>query len=514
MLLSKRCFLAIVVLASASIPYIHEAPKSFADTEKTKMEAEQCFANPSRACLFDEAISTAERTPLQGYTLYEISKRIAKTGDAKHAQDLLLKALKLVMKGYTEGQPITFQWIVDTIVSVGDSQLAKANLAEALILANSIDEVFARVAAVMAVAKAQARNGDINQALATANGVHATLAFPEKPPQWLYPWWDEYPIPKNEIQAFYDGLIEIDDNQLLIEIATTLANTGREEDAIATAEKIGNPDTRKKAYQNIAMAHARAGNVEKALEIAKKLDKEEISISGRVWTLTDVAESLVKAGELEQASVVLDVALGLAANIRSFEQFPVGQRLAIMLVRVGRLQDALAIVETMKRAASRAEAFRSAADVLAEMGRPKQAQELLGRAIALARKIKGGYRSSVLREIADTLTRTGNTEHAVSVLEEALAAAEEAKVVDVHFKPEVAYKEIAVGHVKAGNIDRAWTLVEKIKSPDIREFAYSGIATAHAEAGNVEEALATANKINSPNRLAETFAEIAATLPE
>jgi len=129
------------------------------------------------------------------------------------------------------------------------------------------------------------------------------------------------------------------------------------------------------ALRGIAVAMAKAGKFDRALQVAQKIEDQ----LDRSWALKNIAETMAKAGKFDHALQVAQ-----------------------------KIEDALV----------RSEAFRVIAVAMAEAGQKKRANQVLQLALQVAQKIEdAGYRSLALENIAEALAKAGQINRAVEVAE-------------------------------------------------------------------------------------------------
>jgi len=96
-------------------------------------------------------------------------------------------------------------------------------------------------------------------------------------------------------------------------IAAAQAGAGQVEDALQTAEAIGNPGQRAEALGAIAAAQARAGQVEDALEMVQSIDDPY----WRAKSLGDIAAAQARAGQAKEVRLTFAQALQAAQAIEA-----------------------------------------------------------------------------------------------------------------------------------------------------------------------------------------------------
>ena len=105
----------------------------------------------------------------------------------------------------------------------------------------------------------------------------------------------------------------------------------------------------------------------------------------------------------------------------------------------------------------------------------------VGLSLFMAQTIEGSFKASTLRDIALALVKAGDVEQAVEVAQ---------KIEDARFKAS-ALRDIALALAKTGDVEQALEVAQKIERADIKESVLRDIASAQVEAGDKQQALAT-----------------------
>ncbi|WP_030343188.1 hypothetical protein [Streptomyces sp. NRRL S-1022] len=180
------------------------------------------------------------------------------------------------------------------------------------------------------------------------------------------------------------------DADTLARIATALATTGRPEEArayaaraYAVAHTLSNSNLRAWMLREVACAFAAAGDIEPAEEIARGLPSVL-----RADVLTNVARALSAAGHTEQARASVEVAAAImrsAADRHTYDH--VRTDIAVVMGRVGRIDQAEELGNSLVDLTSRGRALAGVAAALARSGMAKRAGALADAVDALARSM-------------------------------------------------------------------------------------------------------------------------------
>jgi tetratricopeptide (TPR) repeat protein len=283
----------------------------------------------------------------------------------------------------------------------------------------------------------------------------------------------------------------------------------RVEQALAAAERIEDAYWRSRAYREVALALAQAGQPKQAQEAFQQAlaAAERIEwADGRSEAYREVALALAQAGQAEQA-------LAAAERIEWADGRSEAYRaVALALVQAGQPKQALAAAERIEDAYWRSEAYREVALALAQAEQLEQAQEAFQQALAAAERIEDAYRrSEAYGAVALALVQAGQAE-------QALAAAE--RIEDAYRRSE-AYGAVALALVQAGLAEQALAAVERIEYDYWRSRAYRAVALALAQAGQpkqaqeaFQQALAAAERIEWADGRSEAYREVALALAQ
>jgi len=281
-------------------------------------------------------------------------------------------------------------------------------------------------------------------------------------------------------------------------IAKAMAEAGQIDRALQIAQKIEFALDRSLALWGIAFAMAGAGQFDRALQVAQKIENASV----RSWALSDIAEAMAKAGQFDRA-------LQTAQKIEdASDRFLVLKDIAIAMARAGQFDLALQAAQKIEYASERSEVLGGIALVMAKAGQTERANKTFQLALQTAQKIEDAWaRSGALREIAIAMAVAGQTKRANETFQLALQAAQ--KIKDAWERSE-ALRDIAAAIARTGQFDRALQVAQKIEDTSDRSLALRDIAAAMAEAGQIDYAVKVAEKIDDPVLRLQAFAAIMA----
>ena len=168
--------------------------------------------------------------------------------------------------------------------------------------------------------------------------------------------------------------------------------------ALAEAKTIENDNNRSHVLSGIAVAQAKAGDIEAAFVTAKTIEED----SERSRALSGIAVTQAKAGDIKASQSTFTLALSSAEAVKSdFMRSWALRRVAVAQAKAGDIEAAFATAEMIEKRFSSLEALRGIAEAQAEADDIKAA-------FTTAKMIKGGrigalIRSSALSGIAVTL---------------------------------------------------------------------------------------------------------------
>jgi len=281
----------------------------------------------------------------------------------------------------------------------------------------------------------------------------------------------------------------------LKDIAVAMAKAGQFDRALQVAQKIENARSLSSALAEIAAAMAKAGQMEEAaqtfqlaLQVAQKIE----DALDRSWALGGIAEALAQAGQFDRALQVAQKIEGAWARSEALKE------IAKAMAEAGQFDRALQVAQKIEVALVGFGALREIAVAMAKAGQ-------LDRALRVAQKIEvESDRSWALREIAVAMAEAGQFDRALQV-------AQKIEVALVGFG---ALRDIAKAMAEAGQFDRALQVAQKIEDAGVRSWALKDIAVAMAKAGQFDLALQVARKIEDESDRSLALSGIAKAMAE
>ena len=266
---------------------------------------------------------------------------------------------------------------------------------------------------------------------------------------------------------------------LLKDIAIALAKAGQFDRAIQIAQKIEDALSRSLALKEIALALAKAGQFDRAIQIAQKIE----NLLDRSLALKEIALALAKAGQFDQA---IQIAQKIDEPWRSLAL----EEIAVALVKAGQFDQTIQTAQKIEGAL----ALKEIAVALAEVGQFYQA-------IQIAQKIKDALdRSSALEEIAVALAKAGQFYQAIQI----------AQKIEDALRRSSALHDIAVALAEAGQFYQAIQIARKIMEDEMQAFVLKDIVAALARAGRFDRAVEVAETIDHPITRLQALATIIA----
>jgi tetratricopeptide (TPR) repeat protein len=308
----------------------------------------KCYQNPTASCVLADALElardiaadstraggsdVARLDPIRLRALAALAGAQAKAGDAQEAGKLLtdtLEATRTIKSDASRG------WLIAAIV---EAQAKAGNIREALDLARSIKEDAWRAEAVRAVVEAQARAGSIKEALDLARSI--------KEDAWR--------------------------GRAVRAIAEAQARAGHMREALETARSIKHEHARTEALSAVVTAQTKTGEAPEAGKIlAEALDtartiKED---SLRASALRAIARAQLKAGDAREASKTLAESFETAHSIKEdLSRTGPLSAIAEAQARAGNVRDALETVRRIEDGILRAWVLSVLTETLVEMG--------------------------------------------------------------------------------------------------------------------------------------------------
>ena len=280
--------------------------------------------------------------------------------------------------------------------------------------------------------------------------------------------------------------------------------------AVEEAEKLENDFEREFALNFLAPALAKAGEPERAMELAKKIDDGD-----KAGLLRDVVSALAKSRELTQA---MEVAQQIESPSKKGEALI---SIALALIQTGEKTQALATLKQTEEEAQKindlakkVNTLNYIATALFKAGEKKQALATLKQAVEEAKKIDNyGYKASALNKIGTALVEVGEKEEALAILKRAREAAQ--KIESRGFSGTQALSNIASAMVEAGDRKEALATLKQVMASqkindetqinkrfeeqfglsEVKANAIAGVASAMAKAGDKEQSAAILKQV-------------------
>jgi RNA polymerase sigma factor (sigma-70 family) len=276
------------------------------------------------------------------------------------------------------------------------------------------------------------------------------------------------------------------------------------ERALELTGEVTYPYPQAMAFREIAVAFARAGDIDRGLQIARDIaDTREFSIrsSEIPLALVEIARLQAKAGQVETAKKTLREAFGVAdtSNRRDLIHASRVRRVAEAQAEIGDVDGAKASVAAIEGDSSeKAVALAALAKAQAKAGDRSGAQASLREAFTAAQGL--GPREDLIndnpaenarntyRTIALAQAETGDAKGAIETL---------VNRGNAEWRSEN-MTQIATIQARQGDISGALATARLIPVPTRAGEAYSSIASLQAKAGDVPGALTWAPKLDSP----------------
>jgi tetratricopeptide (TPR) repeat protein len=296
-------------------------------------------------------------------------------------------------------------------------------------------------------------------------------------------------------------LLELGEVDLAFNIAEKIADT------IPSGLKLDPPYTSgSKEPKVIAIAFklAQVGAPEKARQLVEKLDKS-FQAEAKALISIPLAQKLDREGKSTQANTLLEQSLNLPQftpdsgrvfdDYRLIQTRDVRQKIAVELAKIGRLERALAITQSITEEYWPQYTITQIASALAETGDVKSAFQVAAKINSSSELV------SFLKTIAPKLTNKEQVELTLPILSKILAD----KEYGASWKND-AIAIVAPKFVEVGESDRGIDLAKTTKSEDV----WISVALQLAKVGKNEQALEIIQSIpeNSPKK-AEAIADLA-----
>jgi tetratricopeptide (TPR) repeat protein len=301
-------------------------------------------------------------------------------------------------------------------------------------------------------------------------------------------------------QVAEQGVADLDDPEsrvkTLLRITNLLAGVGEFEYAhrvIGEAERavadLNRPGDRTEALAQIAEAWSSFGRFDEARRVVAEAKHVAEGI-GEYWlrsapltriadALTEIAEALVEAGELEDAKRLVDDIGDPRDRANALT------KLAKAMAGVGELRRAREVVAGLDYPDDRAGALAGIVEALVGAGQLDDARRIAGEAELAAANLSAGPRWEALTRILESLARVGQLEDA-----QRLTAKLERNAVSVDSPNTLAeaLTKLAEALISSGQVEDAHRIAANIDRPDSRTATLVQLADELAKVGQLEDA--------------------------
>lgn len=322
-------------------------------------------------------------------------------------------------------------------------------------------------------------------------------------------------------------------HSMFSKVAKTVNRAGKLNVALSIIRKIEHTYSRSRALCDIAQDTAKSiDRVSDAISITKKIKDasnrgsalraiaQALSDAGkfdnaltiarkidntyvRVMALIAVAEAFNNVGQFADAKLVLKEAMALARSTYEIHECEFAFRsLARAFSTMRRFNNALTVSRAISDAADRAFALNDVAAAFINVGRFDDAKLIIDEALTLVPKIDSFRGGIVSQQIVQLRCKLG-------LFDEALALAH---TTDNMFFPEQPLCEVVQAVCNAGRLDKALAIIHSMDDINHRKPAFSGIAQALSNASRLNDALADLLKITPTDKHKDLLRDTAAAL--
>jgi tetratricopeptide (TPR) repeat protein len=265
-----------------------------------------------------------------------------------------------------------------------------------------------------------------------------------------------------------------------------LTDAGDADGAWQVARRIPDPVHRGLAVGNfVAGALARAGRIQDAIAAAQTAGESSWGLMG------DIAAIAAENGDAAAATAVMN-------SVPAEHREPVAAKVSEVWARVGRVDDALTIVQGIDDADRRGNTLRAVATVLAETGQADAAISLWAAAIPDDRE------DYVVAGLAKTAAVAGDVEGALRIA---------AAISDDH-RRRTALTYVASAVASGGDLERSAAVVRMIGNQPDEDHAFAEVARDLAASGRFGDALVAIEMISTAHAGAEPQVAMAGSLAE
>ncbi|HAX79899.1 MAG TPA: hypothetical protein DCY88_29710 [Cyanobacteria bacterium UBA11372] len=243
-----------------------------------------------------------------------------------------------------------------------------------------------------------------------------------------------------------------------LKIAQTIQElTPEQEAAVKQFNLQTQPSIKALTLGEIAREYAKIGKIEPALQLVNSIGNQE----GKALGIIAIAQGLQTTGQAAQADKLLSQNLQPPA-IPPTDNFEANQsisRIAVALVTVGKVDQALQIAQSIKNDTTKEQAIANIASQLSEMGQ-------MERAFQIANAVNSvGFKQEALNKIAAKYLELGQLEQASQVT----------KLIPADSNIDI-LANLADGFAKAGKTEQALQVAQTIANDSVKAIAIANVA--------------------------------------
>lgn len=269
-------------------------------------------------------------------------------------------------------------------------------------------------------------------------------------------------------------------------IAIAYAKIGQYEQAIQIAQSIVNaPYPKTSALGAIASQYAQKGQMEQALQLAQSLEAGE----SKAKAFSDIAIAYAKAGQQDKAFEVFSQAVELAQSV--------GETLLADIIahyaEAGQPAAALQVAQRLENAEGKAKALAAIAFLYMTSGQQVQASRLLSQALESAKAIPESFKQQwLLEEMIRNYVKAERFDYAFQV-------AQTVQEDSYEFNRKQILVKLATQAAQAGQYEQALQIVQALDKNygDWRNIALQQIALAYASSGQYDKAIEIAQILDN-----------------
>ncbi len=443
---------------------------------------------------------------------------------------------------------------------IGHREKAEQTFAEAIQIAQKVEELRSRSDVLVQIAIAQVKAGykeqglhTLEQAVLSRKQARDDVRVTGGELRWIAHTLARLqlyePAMQTAQQIVLDDLRAITIEDITVEKISQMVQEGQIEQGLRLALEIQSPFARRVALLHAVSALAESGKIDQALQVASTIPEDGY----RATALAEIAKAQAKAGVEKAAQRTFEQAIQLAQKIH-FEgiRYTSFGSIAIAQSEAGYIEQALRTLEQIKRDSARAFCSVEVMERLIQKGHKEPAEQVLQQVIQLSARLSDPpTRLDLLKRVAMLQASAGYGEQALQTAQEI-----EQKLGIESYALVLA--EIAIAQAQIGQIDQALQNAEQVAelhrqilrdaskrqsasqrffdtirgrrrapvmifdpfrgkhyeiTPFGREDVWRAIAKAQARAGQVEQAISTAERVfNDPYAYKNALLDIAETL--